>query len=143
MVQPSWHTSQINDLYSNLDSYQLRSFFFGTICFHLNFPLLMFLLWDSKRCQFRNNFYLFCTFCSCTILYIIYQILWKKCMYEWFGRGPNEEENVVCSIFQMHFLDIFIIAAPIFYISILKLYHRWYDIVSIILPGLGLSITVT
>ena len=29
---------------------------FYTISFHLNFSLLMFLLWDSKGWQFRNNF---------------------------------------------------------------------------------------
>ena len=35
------------------------------------------------------------------------------------------------------FWTYFFIAAPIFYISILKLYHRWYDIVSIILLYVG------
>ena len=47
----SWYDSK-NDQDNLLSKWDV---FFYTISFHLNFSLLMFLLWDSKGWQFRNN----------------------------------------------------------------------------------------
>ena len=54
------------------------------------------------------------------------------------GEGRTRRRMWYVQYSRCIFWTYFFIAAPIFYISILKLYHtRWYDIVSIILLYVG------
>ena len=108
---------------------------FYTISFHLNFSLLMFLLWDSKGWQFRNNFLSKYSVPYDTI-YNMQNISFEKNVYIYMNdsrEGRTRRRMWYVQYSRCIFWTYFFIAAPIFYISILKLYHRWYDIVSIIL----------